>query len=317
MLPLSQPHNIKPILLSNALAHYPQFRFINGQKLLWSPILKKTFAIRPEERVRLALVDYLTYEAGVSTSRISFESPVKLVGDKSSSRTDIICYDQDFKPLLLVECKAPDIKLDEKAAIQIARYNQKVEAPFLLISNGVLDFWFRIKKDKIQSLAAIPKQFHPKNNPEYSSIYWEERAFMGTKLLPEIRSYVIEQCRLLFGEPHQPVKFLNFDGFSPEFALSHYYRIFGQPENSKIGLSLSANPYGDTRLNGVLNQNGANTAFFTTSLNLLAENVHFNSEIHSAQGVQELDLSTKTDFNFETNLAELVFEISQLLLTFS
>lgn len=304
-------------MLSKALAHYPQFRFRNGQKLLWNPILKKIFAIRPEERVRLALVDYLTIEAGVSSSRISFESPVKLTGDKSSSRTDIICYDQDFKPFLLGECKAPEIKLDEKAAIQIARYNQKVGAPFLLISNGMLDFWFRIEGDKAQALDNIPNQFHPKNTPEQSTVYWEERAFIGAKLSPEIRTYVMEQCQLLFGDPHQPVKFLNFDGFSPEFALSHYYRIFGQPENNKIGLSLGANPYGGTRLNCVLNQNGANTAFFTTSLNLLAEDVHANTEIHSAQGVQQLDLSTKIDFNFESDLAELVPEISQLLLTFS
>ncbi|MAO65808.1 MAG: hypothetical protein CL666_12500 [Balneola sp.] len=314
---MRRTYKIGSILLSNALAHYPQFRFRDGQKLLWNPILKKTFVIRPEERVRLALVDYLTMEANVSTSRISFESPVKLAGDKSSSRTDIICYDQDFKPLLLVECKAPDIKLDEKAAIQIARYNQKVGAPFLLISNGMLDFWFKSEDDKVHACPEIPEQFQPNGSPEYASLYWEERAFIGSKPAPKIRSYLTEQCRLLFGEAHQPVKFLNFDGFSPEFALSHYYRIFGQPENSKIGLSISANPYGGSQLNGVLNQNGANTAFFTTSLNLLAEDVHPNTEIHSAQGVKKLDLSKRTDFNFEIDLAEIIPSIRQLLLTFS
>ncbi|MDR9415794.1 MAG: type I restriction enzyme HsdR N-terminal domain-containing protein [Gracilimonas sp.] len=304
-------------MLSKALSNYPQFRFREGKKLLWNPVLKKIFANRPEERVRLALVDYLIMQAGIPTSRLSFESPVKLAGDKSSSRTDIISYDQEFNPSLLVECKAPEIKLTEKAAIQIARYNQKVEAPFLLISNGLLDFWFKLKDEQINALQIIPERFQSQKTLDYSTGYWQDRGFIGRKLHPEIRSYVNNQCTLLFGEPLQPVKFLNFDGFSPEFALSHYYRIFGQPENTKIGLSISSNPYGGTRLNGVLNQDGANTAFLSASLNLMFDGIHSNAEIHSAKGVKKLDLTKDNVFNFEQDLIELIPDICQLLLTYS
>lgn len=304
-------------MLSKALSHFPQFRFRDGEKRLWNPILKKTFVNLPEERVRLKLVDYLTLEAGFSNSRISFESPVKLAGDKSSSRTDIICYDKDFNPLLLVECKAPDIKLDEKAAIQVARYNQKVGAPFVLVSNGVLDFWFEIEGDKINLQEDIPDPFKPNNEIAKPLSYWEDRAFIGEKLNPEVRAFATDSCALLFGDPHQPVKFLGFDGFPFVFALGHYYRIFGLKKGLKVGLSLAANPYGGTRLNVVLNQAGANIAFLTTSLDLIAENEKKNTEVHSAKGTFEIDLSEETGFGFNKNIEDMIPEFHRLLLQHS
>lgn len=304
-------------MLSKSLSHYPQFRFRDGKKVLWNPILKKVFAVRPEERVRLSLVDYLLTEANLPKSRIAFESPIKLAQDENTVRTDIICYDQDFSPNLLVECKAPEIKLDEKAAIQIARYNQKVNAPYLLISNGWLDFWFRNEAKQIRPLDTIPEIFQSKNSPERSYDYWAERGFVGNKLQPQARLFSVESCRQLFTESAQPVKYLSFDGFSPEFALSHYYHIFGLPENTKIALSLVANAYGGTRLNAVLNQNGANAAFFSASLDLIAEGVKTNTEIHSAQGVQEVDLGREISFSFEDSLGEKLRSISELLLKYS
>lgn len=293
-------------MLSKALSNYPQFRFRDGQKRLWNPIAKKVYANLPEERVRLALVDYLTFEAGTSSSRVSFESPVSLPGDKSRSRTDIICYTKDFKPLLLVECKAPDIKLDEKAAIQIARYNQKVEAPFLLVTNGMLDFWFEIKDDVVTPSPKIPSPFTPKTEISRSLEYWEKRGFIGEKLSPAGRSFAKYSCSHLFTNPVLPVKYLSFDGLNPEFALGHYYRVFSVTETEKVALSLAANPYGGTRLNGVLNQNAANTAFFSASLDLIADSVDVNTEIHSGSGMVEVDLSKENGFSFSKDIMNMV-----------
>lgn len=304
-------------MLSKALSHFPQFRFRDGQKRLWNPILKKTFVNLPEERVRLSLIDYLVAEVGFSSSRISFESPVKLVGDKSSSRTDIICYNKDFKPMLLVECKAPDIKLEEKAAIQVARYNQKVGAPLVLVSNGILDFWFEVEEAQIRLSKEIPAPFQSQKEVERSLRYWEERGFIGEKLHPKARAFAKESCCSLFSDAHQPIKFLNFDDFSPEFGLGHYYRIFGIKNNIKVGISISANPFGGTRLNAVLNNNGANTAFLTSSLDLLAEKEAVNTEIHSASGRSEIDLRKKIGFSFEENIAELPSKFHDVLIKHS
>lgn len=303
-------------MFSKALAHYPQFRYSEGIKKLWNPILKKQFINRPEERVRLALIDYFTLSAGFSPHRIAFESPVKLNNAKNTSRTDIICYDKDFKPLLLAECKAPEIKLDEKAAIQVARYNQQVEAPYLLVSNGLLDFWFQSRQDEVSNLNEVPPMFAEQNKRDRDFSYWQQRAFAGEKLTPEARLFAAEACNRMFGDARQPVKFLLFDDFSPEYALGHYYRIYSFREKVKIALSLSANPFGGTRLNGVLNQSGANTAFVTASLNLVAESVKANAEVHSARGTKTIDFSKQARFSFDTDTTELAKNVQQLLLNY-
>lgn len=304
-------------MLSKALSHYPQFRFREGQKRLWNPIVKKAYANLPEERVRLALVDYLTIEADIPASRISFESPVNLPGDKSKSRTDIICYTKDFKPLLLGECKAPDIKLNEKAAIQIARYNQQVEAPYLLVSNGILDFWFEVEKDKVVPSRKTPSLFESNNEIPRSLTYWEQRGFVGEKLSPAVRAFAKNSCNELFTVPIQPVKFLSFDGLNPEFALGHYYRVFGISEKEKVALSIASNPYGGTRLNGVLNQNGANTAFFSASLDLIADSVAVNTKIHSGIGVSEIDLREEIGFSISKDIMAMVPKFHAMLIKHS
>ncbi len=301
-------------MLSKALSHYPQFRFRDGEKRLWNPILKKTFAIRPEEQVRLALVDYLILEAGVSASRISFESPVKLPGDKSSSRTDIICYNNEFKPQLLVECKAPDIKLDEKAAIQVARYNQKVGAPYLLVSNGTLDYWFKVEGEEVQLLPELPKLYQPTKELSREDLgYWTERSFVGGKVNSNTESFALKSCIELYSEDHQPVKYLDFDDFPSEFSLAHYYRIFGVEENRKVGICLSANAFGDTRLNAVLNVDGGNIAFLTMSLNVLSEKDKSAAEVHSGNGVQKIDPVNEMEFSFDKEIGNLVAGFHDLL----
>lgn len=301
-------------LLSKALAHYPLFRFRQQQKLLWNPILKKTFVNRPEERVRLALVHYFTENEILSPHRIAFESPVKSRHSKHTVRTDLICYDSEFNPLLLGECKAPDIKLDEKAAIQIARYNQQVDAPYLLVSNGMVDFWFQQQGGQVQPLKQVPETFAGGEAPDKDFIYWQERGFLGEMLPQNIRTYANQLCNQWFSKTAQPVKYLSFDGFSPELSLGHYYRIFAFQPNIKVAVSLSANPFGGTRLNGVLNQNGANTAFLSASLDLLARSESPNTELHSSQGQHTFDLAQKAGFTIGMPHQELAKSIQTLLL---
>ena len=136
-------------MISSGLKHYPQIRYKEGSKFLWNTILKKKYKQRPEERVRLKCIEYLILEAGFSKNRISLESPVSLSGDKSSSRTDVLCYDDHFNPLLLVECKAPNIQLDDKTAIQIASITLN-KCP-LLVTNGLRDFWFHTKTNQVHA----------------------------------------------------------------------------------------------------------------------------------------------------------------------
>lgn len=304
-------------MLSKALSHYPQFRFREGEKRLWNPILKKTFVTRPEEQVRLALVDFLTMEAGVSNSRISFESPVKLAGDRSSSRTDIICYNKAMEARLLVECKAPDIKLDEKAAIQVARYNQKVGAPHVLVSNGLLDYWFTLHNQEVRLQQELPAEYKPALEPDKNFSYWKDRAFIGESISEEHQEKLLSWCLQLFNKAHQPVKYIQFEGMDPSYALNHYYRIFGLTDEVRVGISLSANAMGQSRLNVILNESGANTAFLSCSLNELWDKAENNAIARSAKGERVLDVRNIPGLDMESEITGWAEPASRWLLELS
>jgi type I site-specific restriction endonuclease len=54
-----------------------------------------------------------------------------------NKRADIICYDRNGKAVLLVECKASSVKINQSVFEQIARYNFELKVPYLLVTNGL------------------------------------------------------------------------------------------------------------------------------------------------------------------------------------
>ena len=59
-------------------------------------------------------------------------------------RCDILVYDTDFKPFLLVECKSAKVPIDQAVFDQIARYNLKFKVPYLMVTNGLATFCCQI-----------------------------------------------------------------------------------------------------------------------------------------------------------------------------
>ncbi|MFN1835712.1 type I restriction enzyme HsdR N-terminal domain-containing protein [Balneola sp. MJW-20] len=252
-------------MISKALGHYPHIRFREDEKLLWNPVLRKSFKVRPEERVRLQLVEYFLSQAGYSRSRMSFETPVKLQTDKTLSRTDLICYDDALQPYLLCECKSNKIALDEKSAQQISRYNTIIGAPYLLISNGITDYWFEVSGETPTALHEIPEKFSKKNDPIRDTPYWAERGFLKADscILKEEAS--LSLLVKYFADPYKPVKYLHFEGMPPELGLEHYYAIHSVSNHQRIAITFSATPT-DSRFNAILNTEGNNVAYLSISL---------------------------------------------------
>lgn len=301
-------------MLSKALGKYPQYQFLKGEKRLWNPILKKTFADLPEERVRLALVEYLIRDLEFPSSRISFESPVKLQSDKTRSRTDLIIHNQKFEPELLIECKAPDVKLTEKAAIQIARYNEKVNARYLLISNGMVDHWFKNGTNEIETLGWLPDKYEPKKPVSRDLEYWKLRGFIGQNTDHDTDKVLTTFNEELFSDPIQPIKYLDFDGFPDRFALNHFYRIFGIDKQTKIAISVASNHKGRTRFNVILNINGNNIAFVSSVM----EDMGFSEGvIHSGKGENEVDLNEVINLDHDILLKDLAIDLGKLLKSYS
>ena len=281
--------------------------------MLWNPVLKKSYKNRPEERVRLQFVDYLIFEAGFSKNKIAFESPVSLPGDKSSSRSDVICYDEDFKPLLLVECKAPSIQLDEKTAIQIARYNSEIDAPYLMVTNGLRDFWFESSGDEITFLENPPTRFSSTEETKRDFEHWQERGFAGSIEELIAQQWITENCNQLFVENSNPAHFIDFEGTEPDLQLPNFYQVLLINEQTRLAVSLTSTPFGATKLNAILNQGGQNVGLLSASLDIIASDQLENTIIQNANGIKMMDLVEEIGFDFLKSIKDLAQPISLLI----
>ncbi len=125
-----------------------------GKTYIFDKIRKKYVFLSPEEWVRQHLIHYLTLTVNIPASLIKIESSLNY--NKLQKRSDLKVYDRDGKIFLLAECKAPNVKLDDKTVKQICTYNKTIEAPYLLISNGMDIFCWSSKNDKIEFLDKVP-----------------------------------------------------------------------------------------------------------------------------------------------------------------
>jgi len=105
-----------------------------GKLLFFDPIRKKQLILTPEEWVRQHVVHYFvsqSYPKGL----ISTESGLRYNG--LAKRTDIVVRDREGGVFMLVECKAPQIKIGQKAVEQATVYNQELKAKYLAVTNGI------------------------------------------------------------------------------------------------------------------------------------------------------------------------------------
>ena len=101
-------------------------------------IRKKYVSLTPEEAVRQSIIKFLVSEKGYPATLISVETPLKYA--KMGKRSDVLISDNNGRPLMLVECKAPEVTITSKTFEQIAIYNLAIKAPYLLITNGILHY---------------------------------------------------------------------------------------------------------------------------------------------------------------------------------
>ncbi len=113
-----------------------KFRFKNSENktAIFDEIRKKFVILTPEEWVRQHVVHYLMVEKKYPKSLINVEKLLKING--MTRRYDVVVFNNDGSILILVECKAPHIKISQETFDQIARYNLTMQAAYLMITNG-------------------------------------------------------------------------------------------------------------------------------------------------------------------------------------
>jgi hypothetical protein len=109
----------------------------NG-KHIFDSIRKKFVVLTPEEWVRQNFLQYLIQDRKFPASLIAVEIGLKY--NQMQKRTDVLVYNKEGKPYLMVECKAPEVKISQDAFDQIARYNMAFKVKYLVVTNGLSHF---------------------------------------------------------------------------------------------------------------------------------------------------------------------------------
>ena len=104
------------------------------EETIYDPLRRKQVARTPEEMVRQAVIAWLRDGKGVPETRM--ESEWGFVYNRRRYRADVVVFDRNLQPLLLVECKAPDVRIDGKVIEQVVRYTRVLPVRYVLITNG-------------------------------------------------------------------------------------------------------------------------------------------------------------------------------------
>jgi len=123
------------------------FRLKNSENNthIFDVIRKKFVVLQPEEWVRQHCVQYLIQEKNYPISLINVEKVVLINGLKK--RYDIVVFNPDGSLALVVECKAPKVKITQAAFDQIARYNLTLKASYLMVTNGLNHYFCTMNHD--------------------------------------------------------------------------------------------------------------------------------------------------------------------------
>ncbi|WP_047245540.1 type I restriction enzyme HsdR N-terminal domain-containing protein [Maribacter thermophilus] len=135
------------------------FRFKNRQnkELIFDIVRKKFMVLTPEEWVRQHVVHYLHMNKSYPLSLINVEKQIVLNGLKK--RYDIVVFNSDGSIHILVECKAPHIRITQETFDQIARYNFNLNATHLMVTNGLEHYSCQMlfDEEKYRFLKEIPE----------------------------------------------------------------------------------------------------------------------------------------------------------------
>lgn len=135
------------------------FRFKNSENkvAIFDEIRKKFIILSPEEWVRQHVVQFLIMEKKYPKSHINIEKELKI--NDLTKRYDIVIFNSEGKIHLLVECKAPKIKINQITFDQIARYNLTLRAKYLMITNGLNHYFCEMdfENEKYIFLESLPE----------------------------------------------------------------------------------------------------------------------------------------------------------------
>ena len=122
---------------------------------IWDPLRKKDVALTPEERVRQWCIQVLARQYKVPMHMMMSEASLKLGG--KSYRADIIAYDRSLQPVLVVECKRPEVEITAEVLDQAICYNMVLDVKFILITNGMRTYIMKKENERFVQVQTLPE----------------------------------------------------------------------------------------------------------------------------------------------------------------
>lgn len=155
---MSATQNQKINLPNLNLPHFePVLRQAENRLWIFDSLRKKYLILTPEEWVRQHWVNFLVNHHDYPGGLFSLEKGLKY--NQLQKRTDLIVFSRESTPYLLVECKAPNVKIDKKTLSQIMTYNRELNCPNLILSNGMTHLYLEFSADesKFFQRSSLPK----------------------------------------------------------------------------------------------------------------------------------------------------------------
>lgn len=127
---------------------------MNGRQTIWDPLRKKEVVRTPEEVVRQWCIGVLNTKLSVPLHMMMSEVGFRL-GDKQF-RADLIVYDRKAQPLVVVECKRPEVELTGEVLDQAIRYNMVLNVKYMIITNGTKTYMYGKEGDRYVFMTSFP-----------------------------------------------------------------------------------------------------------------------------------------------------------------
>lgn len=140
----------------NFPAYNFRFKSSENKVAIFDATRKKFVLLTPEEWVRQHVVQYLLNELDYPKNYLNVEKVIKING--LTRRYDVVVYQPNGEIFLLVECKAPEVPITQSVFDQIARYNLKLDAAYLMLTNGLNHYFCSMDyaAEQYRFLSALP-----------------------------------------------------------------------------------------------------------------------------------------------------------------
>ncbi len=127
---------------------------MDKKRTIWDPLRKKEVALTPEEEVRQWCIRVLSEKMQVPPGLMMSEAGFKLGGKQF--RADILVYDRKAQPLMVVECKRPEVALTQEVLDQAIRYNLALDVRYMIITNGHSTYICRKQEGRFVFIDTVP-----------------------------------------------------------------------------------------------------------------------------------------------------------------